>query len=151
MLANILSRPVEQVLRIPNSQFVFVHQEHPTIHLLKTNQQTTGIEIDESTKMDGQWYKLTEPLFMSSCESIRTNILNNIATSDLTNMQVQLHRIGGVDWSHISATDTAMSFAPNPTWDSSTRAIHMAAHEKNFTDKPATFMARIQLEYEMQK
>lgn len=29
-------------------------------------------------------------------------------------MQVQLHRIGGADWSHVSSTDAMMTFAPNP-------------------------------------
>lgn len=74
----------------------------------------TGVDIDSQTKMDGQWYKITEPLLLSSCEAIRTNVLSKIATSDLTAMQVQLHRIGGVDWSHVSATDRVMTFAPDP-------------------------------------
>lgn len=44
-----------------------------------------------------------------------------------------------------------MTFVPDPTWDQGTIETHMKAHEQAFTDKPCTFMARILLEYEMQR
>ena len=74
-----------------------------------------------------------------------------IFVQDFMNMQVQLHRIGGVDWSHVDSTDTMMTFSADPNWDKNTLANNLKAHEYSFTDKPATFMARIELEYEMQK
>ena len=82
--------------------------------------------------------------------NIGSNTINK-KNQDLTSLQVQLQRIGNTDWSHVSSTDALMTFAPNPAWDAQTFQTHLAAHEKNFTEKPATFMARIHLEYEIQK
>lgn len=141
----------QDVLKVPNTQFVFVHEEHPIINLLRMNKRYTGVDIENAPKMDGQWYKLTGALMQSSCDIIRSNVLSKISTSDLTTLQVQLNRLGGQDWSTVNSTDALMTFAPNPAWDEETLRIHTAAHEKNFTEKPATFMARIQLDYEIQK
>lgn len=69
----------------------------------------------------------------------------------MCSLQIQLHRVGGVDWSHVSGADSLMSFIPDPSWDQQTLEANMKAHEQSFTDKPCTFMARIQLEYEMQR
>jgi len=65
--------------------------------------------------------------------------------------QIQLHRIGGVDWSHVNGADALMSFIPDPTWDAHTLEANIKAHQQSFAEKPCTFMARIQLEYEMQR
>jgi hypothetical protein len=65
--------------------------------------------------------------------------------------QIQLHRIGGVEWSHVNGADALMSFMPDPTWDPHTLETHIKAHQQSFAEKPCTFMARIQLEYEMQR
>lgn len=141
----------QDVLKVPNSPYVFVHETHPVINLLRMNKHLLGVDIDSTPKMDGQWFKITEPLMQTSCDTLRTKVLSRIATTDLTTMQVQLQRIGGTDWGHVSSTDAMMTFAPNPAWDPATFKTHLAAHEKNFTEKPATFMARIHLEYEIQK
>ena len=66
-------------------------------------------------------------------------------------LQIQLHRIGGVDWSHVNGADALMSFMPDPTWDSHTLEANIKAHQQSFAEKPCTFMARIQLDYEMQR
>jgi hypothetical protein len=81
----------------------------------------------------------------------RRRVLAKIATQDLTTLQVQLQRIGGVEWNHVTNTDALMTFAPNPAWDSNTFATQLEAHQRNFTEKPGIFMARIHLEYEIQK
>lgn len=80
------------------------------------NKHLLGVDIDSTPKMDGQWYKITEPLMQTSCDTLRSKVLSRIATQDLTSMQVQLHRIGGTDWGHVSSTDALMTFAPNPAW-----------------------------------
>lgn len=65
--------------------------------------------------------------------------------------QIQLHRIGGVDWSHVNGADALMSFMPDPTWDPPTLEANIKAHQQSFAEKPCTFFARIQLDYEMQR
>ena len=91
--------------------------------------------------------------------------------------QIQLHRICGVEWNHVNGADALMSFIPDPTWDQNTLSANiqvrsrascfmlhalvrcvdctlrhaMQAHSASFSEKPCTFMARIHLEYEMQR
>jgi hypothetical protein len=44
-----------------------------------------------------------------------------------------------------------MTFAPSPTWDKDQLKASLKAHRSNFMERPATFMARIQLDYEVQQ
>lgn len=43
--------PVQDVLRVPNSPFVFVHESHPAINLLRLNKHITGVDIDAIPKV----------------------------------------------------------------------------------------------------
>jgi hypothetical protein len=106
----------QDVLHIPGCQYCFVHEGHPIVNLLRMNRALLGVDIDTCTKMDGQFYKITVPLMQSSCDTLRNKVLSRIATQDLTRIQVQLHRLGGTDWAHVSDTDALLTFAPNPTW-----------------------------------
>jgi hypothetical protein len=121
------------------------------INLLRMNKHLLGVDIDTTEKMDGQWYKITQPLMSSSCETLRTKILSKIETKDLNSIQLQLHRIGGVDWSHVTNTDALMTFNPHPSWGAEETKVNLQAHQKNFGEKPSVFMARIHLVYEVQK
>jgi hypothetical protein len=148
----------QDVLEVPNCSYVFVHENHPVVNLLRINKHIVGVDIDDQPRMDGQWLKITRNLFDSSCDTIRHKILARIHTRDLTNvsvhfffrlfcfffncplalfftlaflslgLQVQLHRIGGVDWSHVSTADALMSFKPDPTWDHSTLEANIKVH-----------------------
>jgi hypothetical protein len=141
----------QDVLKVPGCPYVFVHESHPVINLLRMNKHLLGVDIDTTEKMDGQWYKITQPLMTSSCETLRSKILSKIETKDLNSMQLQLHRIGGVDWSHVTNTDALMTFNQNPSWSPAETKIHLQTHQKNFGEKPSVFMARIHLQYEVQK
>lgn len=70
-------------------------------------------------KMDGEWYKLAKPLMASCCDTIRTKILNrfNESSTDLSQLCVQLHRLGDVPWHHLDNVDAMQSFAPKIEWD----------------------------------
>jgi hypothetical protein len=103
-------------LKVPGCPYVFVHEAHPVINLLRMNKGLLGVDIDTTEKMDGQWYKITAPLMSSSCETLRTKILSKIETKDLNSIQLQLHRIGGVDWGHVTNTDALMTFNAHPSW-----------------------------------
>jgi hypothetical protein len=121
------------------------------INLLRMNKHLLGVDIDTTEKMDGQWYKITAPLMASSCETLQTKILSKIETKDLNAIQLHLHRIGGVDWSHVNCSDALMTFNPHPSWSPAEVKTNLQLHQKNFGEKPAVFMARILLEYEVQK
>lgn len=136
----------QDVLRIPGCPYLFVHEAHPVINLLRINKNMVGVDVDMQQKMDG-YVRVTNSLFEASCDAIQNRILNRITTHDLNTLsvsrmmmmmmhgmsqprrsrichlprpQIQLHRIGGVDWSHVNGADALMSFIPDPTWDSPT-------------------------------
>lgn len=78
----------QDVLEVPNCSYVFVHENHPVVNLLRINKHIVGVDIDDQPRMDGQWLKITRNLFDSSCDTIRNRILSRIHTQDLTNLSV---------------------------------------------------------------
>lgn len=78
----------QDVLDVPNCPFLFVHENHPVVNLLRINKHIVGVDIDDQPRMDGQWLKITKNLFDSSCDTIRNRILSKIHTQDLTNISV---------------------------------------------------------------
>jgi hypothetical protein len=80
----------QDVLEVPNCSYVFVHENHPVVNLLRINKHIVGVDIDDQPRMDGQWLKITRNLFDSSCDTIRHKILSRIHTQDLTNISVRL-------------------------------------------------------------
>lgn len=103
--------------------------------------------------MDGEWYKLAKPLMASCCDTIRNKILKrfNESSTDLSQLCVQLHRLGDVPWHHLDNVDAMQSFTPSIDWDKDTTQKAFLQHEARLKQKPSTFMARIQLEYELPK
>ena len=69
---------------------MFVRENHPVINLLRINKNLLGVDVDEQPKMDGEWHKVTQSLFDSSCDTIRNRILAKIETKDLSNLTVVL-------------------------------------------------------------
>ena len=45
----------EGVLEVQNCPYVFVHQEHPVISLLRHNASLIGCNIDAQPKIDNEW------------------------------------------------------------------------------------------------
>lgn len=76
------------VAQIPGVPYVFVHENHPVINLLRINKHVVGVDVDKQPKMDGQWHKITQSLFDSSCDTIKTRILARIRTHDLNDLNV---------------------------------------------------------------
>lgn len=138
------------MLTLQNCPYVFVNENHPVINLLKVNKGVLGVDINDVPKMDGEWYKLATPLMSSCCDTIRTQILNKFKTSDtdLSQLCIQLHRLGEVPWNNADKADVLANFRSDPSWSQERLRDEVKAHEARFLQTPATFMARIQLEYE---
>lgn len=139
------------VLTLHNCPYVFVNEKHPVIGLIKVNKHSLGVDLNEMPKMDGEWYKLSTTLMTSCCDTIRNRILNKFRQpeTDLSQMCVQLHRLGGIAWNHTDKADVLSSFKPDPTWDQDKLKNELLAHENRFLQTPGTFMSRIQFEYEV--
>ena len=114
-------------------------------------QGVLGVDINEVPKMDGEWYKLATPLMNSCCDTIKSKILNKFSTTetDLGALCVQLHRLGEVPWNQADKADVLRSFQSDATWAPERLKDDLRSHEARFLQTPATFMARVQLEYEI--
>lgn len=139
------------VLDVQNCPFVFVHEKHPVIDLLRTNKEILGSDIDEQGKIDEQWFKIGRQVLGTCCNMIKNKVLSRVATRDLNNFSVQLHPLNDSNWTDLGAgSEIVSTMQANPGW---TTQQHQAA-EQSFVGaqqrKTCTYMARIELEYEIQ-
>ena len=87
---NASNLATQDVLEVPNCSYVFVHENHPVVNLLRINKHIVGVDIDDQPRMDGQWLKITRNLFDSSCDTIKTKILKNIKQENLLNISASI-------------------------------------------------------------
>ena len=92
--SSFLTRLLDDDCQIPGVPYVFVHESHPVINLLRINKHIVGVDVDDQPKMDGQWHKITQSLFDSSCDTIKTRILTKIRTHDLNELNVSFDQCG---------------------------------------------------------
>jgi hypothetical protein len=135
------------VLSLGNCPYVFVNQKHPVINLIRMNKEMLGVDIDTIPKMDGEWYKLSEPLMASCCEAIKSNILSKMEQTDLYNFTIQAHPLHGGDWAIVDPHDMLQSFYPDPTWTKSDYQVNLAVHQKNFLERPGVLHLRMEVKY----
>lgn len=89
------------ILEVQGCPYVFVHEKHPAVHLLNANPEILGKRMEESPKIDGEWYKLSKQVLSTACQTLRSKILSRISFNDLNLFQVQLKRIDAKDWTDI--------------------------------------------------
>jgi hypothetical protein len=86
----------EDVLEVPNCSYVFVHENHPVVNLLRINKDIVGVDVDDQPRMDGQWLKITKNLFDSSCDTIHNKILKKMTQTNLNDLSVSVFEFGTV-------------------------------------------------------
>jgi hypothetical protein len=139
------------VLDVQKCPYVFVHMEHPVVELLRANKEMLGADIDLQDKIDKQWYKVTRQVMSSCCNTLRTRILSRVTSRDLNAFSVQLHRLGDVEWGELGLGEEAMAnFRADPEWDEARTAAAEKKHLNSFLRNPCTYIARMELEYEIQ-
>lgn len=139
------------VMDVKNCPYVFVHKTHPVISLLRVNKHLLGADIEEQVPMDEQWYKITRSVLSSCCNTLRNKVLSRVATRDLNQFTIQLHRIGESSWDHVGdGSELLASFAPHPNWTKEQVKDYEAKYMETVLTKPCTYTARIELEYEIQ-
>jgi hypothetical protein len=121
------------VLPVANQNYVFVHENHPVISLLKANADLLGTEITEDKRIDGEWYKVSKTVLSTCCNTLKSKVLNKIAFNNLMDFNVSLKRLDAKEWTH----------------DSDVLA-EASQKETNILDKPCSFMARLEMTYELQ-
>lgn len=129
----------EGVLNVENNPWVFVHETHPVIALLRHNAGLIGCKIDEQPKIDQEWYKVTRQVLSACCQTLRSKVLSKVTSHDLNLFQVQLKRLNTESWDDVSDIEAAFSM-PSLSPEEAAR----------FLTTPYTYMARLQIKYEIQ-
>lgn len=130
----------EGVLNVENNPWVFVHQEHPVISLLRHNSGLIGCQIDEQPKIDEQYFKVTRQVLAACCATLRANVLNKVTSNDLTLFQVQIKRLNAENWDEMNHDLEVAGGKP---------ALSKEEAEA-FLTTPFAYTARIQIKYEIQ-
>jgi hypothetical protein len=139
------------VLDVQNCPFVFVHQNHPIVDLLRANKDILGADIDEQAKIDEQWFKVGRQILSTCCNMIKSKVLSRVATRDLNNFSVQLHPLNDMAWNEAGAgTEIVASMMANPQWNQQQHNAAEVAWANAQARKLCTYMARVELEYEIQ-
>jgi hypothetical protein len=120
------------VLPVNGMPYVFVHENHPIISLLRANSDLLGSSIETQAKIDGEWYKVGRQVLNTCCSTLQSKVLTRLNCQDLNQLQVQLRRLDAREWTDIG--DVLQE--------------HMDEHESIF-DKPCSFHARLELTYEI--
>jgi hypothetical protein len=135
----------EGVMDVANCPYVFVSQDHPIIALLRSNSSLIGCNIDDQPKIDNEWFKVTRQVLAACCQTLRSKVLSKISSNDMTTFQLQVERIGTETWDDITEPGLHLQTGcnPNNVDDAKTAA-------QNFISTPYSYMARIQIKYEIQ-
>jgi hypothetical protein len=121
------------VLEVANQNYVFVHENHPVISLLKANADLLGTEITEERRIDGEWYKVSKAVLSTCCSTLKSKVLNKIAFNNLMDFHVSLKRLDAKEWTHESDILSEVS-----------------RQKPDVLDQPCSFMARLEMTYELQ-
>ena len=121
------------VLPVANANYVFVHENHPVISLLKANSDLLGTEISDERRIDGEWFKVSKTVLSTCCSTLKSKVLNKIAFNNLMDFSVSLKRLDAKEW----------------TQDSDVLS-EAALKNPNIIDQPCSFMARLEMTYELQ-
>jgi hypothetical protein len=128
----------EGVLHVDNNAWVFVHETHPVIALLRHNAALIGCKIDEQPKIDHEWYKVSRQVLSACCQTLRTKVLSKVTSHDLNLFQVQIKRLNAETWDDMN--DDGVAHCIGQTKEEASK----------FITTPFSYMARLQIKYEIQ-
>lgn len=139
------------VLPVTGFNYLFVHHEHPVIALLRANREILGADIDKQQLIDECWLKLSKQVFSACCNSLRTKVLSRIATRDLNTFSVQLHRLGNENWADLGDGAEFLQDMPQDiSWSAEQRQAAEAKWMEIQLKRPCSYMATVELTYELQ-
>ena len=121
------------VLPVANQNYVFVHENHPVISLLKANADLLGSDMGDDKRIDGEWFKVSTSALATCCNTLKSKVLAKMPMNNLLDLKVSLDRLDAPDWTHPSDI-LSEAMVRNP----------------HIIDQPCSFMARLELTYELQ-
>ena len=95
-LYNSTNLETQGVLIVNGAPYVFVHQDHPVIQVLRINRELINNDIDKQQKIDNEWFKVMRTVMNTCCAELRQRVLNKVSARDLNQFSVQICRLGQV-------------------------------------------------------
>ncbi|KAJ1471151.1 hypothetical protein T484DRAFT_1845253 [Baffinella frigidus] len=89
------------VMEVKTHPVMFVDKDHPVISLLRANKAILGSDIDEQSLVQGRWHTVSRQCFNTACKTLRTKVLSNINTVNLSNFSLQATPLDRKSWCDI--------------------------------------------------
>lgn len=140
----------EGVMFLQGSTFYFVNEGHPVIHMLRSNEVEFGVQVQQSTQVDGSWYKIDTDTFIFCVKTIRETILHNApSTFNLNTLTVRLAKPDGEQWLQLSPQHIDSLVPPEVRATQDPVAIQEARVKAldRYVDKPLFVTMRLAFEY----
>ena len=146
--SNLESQGVMDVVGHP---YVFLHEEHPAIGLLRHNEEMIGCDIDKQPRMEKVWIKVSRQVLNTCCQTLRQKVLAKMAPiKDMNMFSIQLHRLNADGWDDLGNGVEALSgFSPKLEWTAEQHDDYKKTYLKQFVTTPYQYIARLEVEYEI--
>lgn len=132
------------VMEVKSHPVVFVDRQHPVISLLRANKDILGSDIDEQSLVQGRWHTVSRQCFNTACKTLRSKVLSNINTVNLTNFALQATPLDRKSWCDIGRGEHVASIV-----NAKTREDLQEAHTSAL-NRPYNVSARFSITYEYQ-
>jgi hypothetical protein len=132
------------VMEVKSHPVVFVCKDHPVISLLRANKDILGSDIDEQALVQGRWHTVSRQCFNTACKTLKSKVLSNIDTVNLTNFSLQAVPLDRKAWCDIGKGEHVSSIV-----NATTREELQAAHT-HALNKPYNVSARFSVTYDYQ-
>jgi len=138
------------VMDVNGQPYVFVHQRHPIIGLLRHNAELIGCDIDKQPRMDEDWLKITRQVLSTCCQTLRKQVLSKMLTQDMNMFSMQIHRLDSDVWDDLGDGVSALQdFKVKAKWSDEEKEREKEHHLRQFVSTPYFYTARLQIEYEI--
>ena len=141
------------VLQVNQQPYVFVNQNHPVIELLRQNKNLLNADIDAQPRIDGEWLKIARQVMNTCCQTLRSKVLSKVASRDLNQLSLQIHRLDQNDWANTHMDNEILRAVPQEialaAREDASKRVMLAKAVEGVLDTPYSYSCRLELEYEV--
>ena len=135
----------EGVIILPGSNYYFVEENHPCIHMLKCNTEQWEMQLlEQSVVHTAGWYRVGLELFRFCVKSIKEEILQNApSTFDLSALTVRIKKPDSETWCSLTPSLVEQLSAGCESDTAKIQAV------ERYVEKPLFLTLRLCLEYSL--
>jgi hypothetical protein len=143
----------EGVIFLTGSTFYFVNSDHPAVHMLKSNEEQLGVQINlDDTIEGGNWYKVDIEVFVYCVRQIRDNVLQNMmSTFNLGGLTVRISKPDGQRWLNLcpQLVNSLISDDVRESNDADLISDARRLAVQRYFDRPLYVTLRLKIEYSL--